>query len=294
ILVSVRTRDGQTIDDVAVKALRTNEPGGDAGPAVTESVPGVSLGDGRFRVGPLAQGRYRVEVADGVNPPVQADRAPGGLVEVASGIVEATVTLDRGESLRGRVVDGKGQAVPDVWVSATCRGDGGAAKAGADALVMLSSGGSGRRVVSGPEGRFAIGGLAARELCTVRAEQPYGAVGLARDARPGDDVTVTLPALGTLSGTAVSDDGKPVDSLTLSVRDDATATARTQTVSASGGRWSLANMMPGQLQILASDGRGHSAQQRVELAPGQALAGVLLELRALAGAPVAAGDVTHP
>ena len=42
------------------------------------------------------------------------------VVQVDSSISHQTVTLDLDQTLRGLVLDAKGQAQPDVWVGATC------------------------------------------------------------------------------------------------------------------------------------------------------------------------------
>jgi hypothetical protein len=145
-------------------------------------------------------------------------------------------------------------------------------------------------VISDTEGHFTIGGLARDARCTVRGEQPHGAVGLKRDARPGDDVVISLPALGTLSGTALTANGDFVERFAVSLRDEQTGQTRREMVAAPGGRWSLAKVQPGALQINA-DVEGTVAQARADLAPGQVLAEVRLEFRSLreARAPNAPG-----
>lgn len=87
-----------------------------------------------------------------------------------------------------------------------------------------------------------------------------------------------LAAPGSLSGVAFGVDGAPIARLTISTRDDETGTSRTVDVQCPAGRWRLDHVVAGHLQILASDGSGGGAQQRVVLAPGQALDGVQLQL----------------
>ena len=270
ILVTVQTAAAEPIDDVKVSAKVALDPSaadastatanaspslaaGDAappggGPLGPRVMNGVSLGNGHFRIGPLTKGRYQVLVADGVNPPVRPDRAPDGVVEVTGrAIVETTVTLSRGQRIRGRVVDGAHQPMPDVWVSATCRPE---SAPGDDSKTPAV--GSTKRVMSDPEGRFVLGGLEARTLCTVRAEQPYGSVGLQGDVHPGDEVAVTLPDLGTLRGTAVMANGRTVDQFTLSVQERDTGRARNESVTATGGNWTMAKVVPGRLENLGA------------------------------------------
>ncbi|HLK39016.1 MAG TPA: hypothetical protein VKU41_19780 [Polyangiaceae bacterium] len=55
----------------------------------------MALGDGRFRVGPLAPSRFQLHVSDGVNP-----HAPGpghDIINMTAGrTVETSVTVERG------------------------------------------------------------------------------------------------------------------------------------------------------------------------------------------------------
>jgi hypothetical protein len=295
ILATVRTSRSEPVDDVTVTATATDTAAASpaaagttsAPPAATAATPvgppsgprrvaGVSLGGGRFRIGPLLPGHYVVEAIDGVNPPSRAEGRGGDISIAGSTAVETTILVDRAASIRGTVVDGSGQPVPDVWVSATCRREG-ADTATPETSLPLVRPASARRVVSDPSGRFSVPGLERETVCVVRAEQPYGAAGLKRDARPGDDVVVALPALGSLGGTATDADGHPLEGFTLSLREEETGQVRNESVSSPGGRWTLARAMPGRLQIIAADGHGGGAQAQVELAPGQALNDVRLD-----------------
>jgi hypothetical protein len=134
-------------------------------------------------------------------------------------------------------------------------------------------------VVSDSEGHFRIEGLESDDSCMVRAEQLGGSVGVATTVHPGDEIVITLPPLGSLSGTATLSDGSPAASLTLSVRDPETGVFRTETVSTVEGRWSLAQVVPGHLQLSAFEQTGGSAQARLELAPGEQRDGIDLQFR---------------
>jgi hypothetical protein len=292
ILVTVRTSSGDLVDDVRVSATRSSGPGAaDASASLGQVVTGSPLGGGQFRIGPLIQGSYGVQASDSVNPPVPADGSSGGVVVHAGSDAHVTVTLERGASLRGRVVDDARQPLPDVWVSATCRLD---TPQATGPSTLAASLGAGPRVVSGADGSFTLEHLATHVLCDLRAEQPYGGVGVVRDARPGEAVVVQLPAPGHLSGMAVGTNGAPATELTLSIRDDETGSSRTASVTSPGGNWRLDGVLPGHLLIFASDANGGSAQQRVVLAPGQPLDGVRLDLQVARVAQGPAGVGTAP
>jgi hypothetical protein len=298
ILVTVQAPDGTGVDQVEVSAAMLSDespPAADlhaktsaasadhtsSGRSLRRGTPATALGNGRFQIGPLAAGAYRVQASDGVNPPAEPTDWPRGAVRVRAGVAHATVILRRGGSIRGRVVDSSGQGLPDLWVSADC------SSRSTDkepsplrARVPLRSG-SAARVVSDPEGRFRIDGLERDVSCVVRAEQPGGSIAVSSKVHPGDEAVITLPALGSLSGTARLPNGSPAASFTLAVRDPETGVARSETVSAIDGRWSLAQVVPGHLLLSAFEPTGGAAQARFDLGPGEQRAGIELQFRTI-------------
>ncbi|HLK40386.1 MAG TPA: carboxypeptidase regulatory-like domain-containing protein [Polyangiaceae bacterium] len=280
VLVNVRSPARDPIDDVTVTAVA-------AGGA--QKVSAVALGTGKFRIGPLSRGRYRIEVDDSVNRPATAGGGDGDSVEVDGNAVETIVVLDRRGRIRGHVLDGSGQPLPDVWVSADCRGAGARSPLEEARLRLATQSGQGKRVVSDSTGRFIIGALARDATCVVRADEPEGASAERKDVAPGDaDVVVTLPALGALRGTATTEDGRPIDRLEIGVRVDETGKTRSETVALKDGTWQLDRISPGRLAIFARDEQGATAELRADLAPGQTLEGVRVSLRA--GPLVRGGD----
>ena len=307
IVVTIQTPDGTGVDQVDVSAVALSDespPAADlnakttvasaarASPARTprRGTPGTALGNGRFQIGPLAAGAYRVQASDGLNPPAEPTDWPRGVVRVRAGVAHATVILRRGGSIRGRVVDSSGQGLPDLWVSADCS----SRSTDKEPSPLRSRAplrpGSSARVVSDPEGRFRIDGLENDTSCVVRAEQPGGSIAVASKVRPGDEAVIALPALGSLSGTARLPDGSPLASFTLSVRDPETGVARSETVSAIDGRWSLAQVVPGHLQLSAFEPTGGVAQARFELGSGEQRSGIELQFRTIPPSRLASGS----
>ena len=293
IVVTVRTPQGTGVDQVEVGATpaepdatspafdRDGKPGAPGTVAPRAFAPrlrlaGTGVGNGRFEIGPLAEGLYRVTVNDGINPPAEPIEWPQGLVRVGPGITQATVVLRRGGVLTGRVVDGAGQPLSDVWVTADCSAPPGGSRGRRFASTVSAAGSSGR-TISDLDGRFRIERIASEARCTLRAEQPDGGgIAVVKGVQAGSDTAITIAALGSLSGTAKRSDGTPVTSFQLSVRDPGGA-MRTETVTSTDGHWSLSRVNPGRMQILAFEPSLGDAQARVELAPGERRDGVELQ-----------------
>ena len=293
IIVTVRTPEGSGVDQVEVGAAPAAEtatpsspaPNGKQGPpgsgtarvrSTRARIVATGMGDGRFKIGPLTAGAYRVTASDGVNPPAEPSDWPQGTVRVDEGTARATVVLRRGGALTGRVVDRSGQPLPDLWVTADCTANAGGHRA---FLRIPPPSGASSRTISDVEGRFRIDHIADDARCRLRAEQPGGGgVGVAEAARAGDDVLITMAELGSLSGIALRPDGTPVTHFQLSVRAPEGLT-RTETVTAADGHWSLSQVVPGPMYLLAFEPSLGAAQMRVELAPGQRRDGIELHFR---------------
>jgi len=287
LIVRVQTPTGNAIDDVLVAAVSVDTPLARSpapGDAATRSPPvtavthqGTALGNGRFRVGPLASGRYRVEVSDAMNPPFTAERSKDGVVEIHRGLSEVPVTLDRAEKLRGTIVDHAGQPAPDVWVRAACSGGGEEQPSAVEFPVQL--GPDRRRAVSDTAGRFVIDGVARDRTCTVRAEQPFGAVGIRKGVHAGDDVVVTMPATGSLSGTAIDPSGAPVGRFVVTIREPASDFFRSQVIWSTDGRWTIPRVPPGRVELFVDDRSGQTARAAIVLSPDTSVDDIRLQFR---------------
>jgi hypothetical protein len=193
IMATVQNARSEPIEDmrvtatlVAAAALSGSNSGGvDADVPSGRVFGGVSLGRGRFRLGPLPPGRYEVHASDGVNEPIRAG-GPSGVFDVDRGVVAAMITVDRSGSIRGVVVDQSHQPVPDTWVSAQCQ------ETAVDPIWARTLAGRPKQTMSDKEGRFVVKDLRADARCTVRAEQPFGLAGGKSDVSAGDDIVVAL------------------------------------------------------------------------------------------------------
>jgi hypothetical protein len=184
IVVAVRDTGGAPVDDIAVRAI--------AGPL---SLPAESLGGGRFRVSPLEAGDYEIEAFDGVNVPARGSGPSGTTIAVPrEGIVSAEAVVDRRATLEGRVVDAGGAPVK-ASVRVACESTG-AERDLRRMAVLLGAGVKRGPVETGPDGHFAIGGVARDARCTVHA-QAATAAGSTPEVRPGEQAVITVkPAAG--------------------------------------------------------------------------------------------------
>jgi hypothetical protein len=209
IHVTVTGSGGTPIDTLRVTAISHDEPTPENLTARHKMMRGVGelegipRGRGLFQVGPLRPGTYDLAIDDGVNTPLVK------VVQVDSTISHHTVRLDLDQTLRGRVVDAKGQAQPDVWVSVTCSPELNAAAeepAWRGPIKMLHES---KRIVSDAEGTFQVTGIArTAQSCVVRADDSEGASGILTGARLGKTVTVTLQDPGLAAAPPENQDEK--------------------------------------------------------------------------------------
>jgi hypothetical protein len=217
IIASVRGSHSEPIDDLLVRAVSVmhykpgSEPAFDDPTAPRERpYDAVALGDGRFRIPHLPRGEYRVQAADGVNPPFEAGGPAGGTFQVSTEVTHVTITVDRSANIRGRVVDAAGQPMPDTWVSASCK------PSELEARPTLAFGPrlrpfTNKRTITNQEGQFTLNDLAPHTLCTVRAEQPFDLLGTKENVPAGvSDVLVGLAPVepSPSSGSTSSEPGR--------------------------------------------------------------------------------------
>jgi Carboxypeptidase regulatory-like domain len=256
LTVHVRTPADEPIEDVTVRATAIRELA-DARPAL--SIVGAALGRGSYRVGPLPAGAYAVSAHDGTNP---AARPEGpAAIDVADGNhAELQIVLERGATLRGRVVHTDGRAARDVWVSARCD----------DCADYDDLGLAARRTLTDDAGGFALEGLSLAARYSVQAEQPYGASAVAHGVPASEPVTLELPPLVALWGAARDSTGAPVSRFTLQAHHTETGLARNQLIVDAAGRFLLEGLMPGHLELDAIDARGRAAHASVLVAAASA------------------------
>jgi hypothetical protein len=194
--------------------------------------------DGRVHFPALLPGAYDVMIQcfGAVTPP-----APGRL-EVATEPIEQVWEVERGQAIRGVVVDASGAPVSGVSLSAVMLVPA--------SQVALSGGGFDE--ATDAAGRFEVAGLSAGTY----ALQPF-AEGFAPPREPVsvelpagrdvDDVRVTLPPQGSVRGLVVDDRGDPVGGVQVTAMGEFSGGAQ----SSGDGRFEIRGLYPGDYQVRA-------------------------------------------
>jgi hypothetical protein len=269
ILVDVQNAQGEPVSALHVAARRRGDTEPD--PFRTRDTLAVELGDGRYRIGPLPPGPYSVDVEDAVNPPFQALGPRGATIDVVDGSTTlAHVKLASTAVLEGTVVDEKGQAQANVWVSASHEAD--PTYQGLKRFRQPPP-----RVITDEEGAFRLEGLAADVPLTVEASEPFGGMTKLRDVTAGRALRVVLPSPASVSGVVVDAQGRGIPRIDVRARHEDSGTERGAQPSGKDGRFQITGVPPGRV-TLSAHGFRLSARQDLQLLSGQRLGGLRLVL----------------
>jgi hypothetical protein len=241
----------------------------------------VAQGDGHYRLGPLSPATYRVEVQDGDNPPLIVAEA---LALQPSQQAELRAVVNRGGTIRGKVVDEQAHPVANAWIKAEYQGR--ASEVRLDNLGRESRGVGLSRVLSDEDGNFQLDRLAKSAIYDLRAEKHHGGHTVQPGVREGSSVSLKLPSPGTLRGTVVDENGRPATSFDVAAGlVNVPESVQTLHVVSRDGRFQLEGVPAGrvQLQITARDGR--EAERLVDLSPNQRLEGLRLSFGQIEVAP---------
>ncbi|MBL8626501.1 MAG: carboxypeptidase regulatory-like domain-containing protein [Myxococcales bacterium] len=240
--------------------------------------------DGRFRLDGVEPGPHRVTVWRGRFEPVPR---PGGAegddrgepVTVVAGQT-ATVRLvveSQDGAITGVVKDAGGEPVGDAWIVAAREPDapGGAAGAGVR-QTRWTWGRTDRPVLTGSDGRFTVGGLAAGRY-TVRAYRRGGGETAAEHVATGSATTLTIPGTGSIAGTVAVATGGAAEAFELAVSDAQTGFERRERFAHTGGAFVLRDLPAGTYVVVAESAAGR-VQATVPLAADEDRTGVALVL----------------
>lgn len=267
---------GETVEGLSVTAIPMDAAGvaAEVNPALA-----IELGAGRYRMAPLPAGRFEVRVEDGINPGVASES-----VELESGSkAQLEIALDRTGKVAGRVVDDRGSAVADAWV--TILADALTATRGASmqraAFATLLPG----RVLTDAQGEFSFERLAGGGATySLEVSVPSTGAAKARAVKAGNtQLELVLQTVGSVAGKVEGVCGKgaphPVTIQTQSL-DTGQMLAPTRT--SREGTFVVTSVAPGALRITAYCEHPTGLVMGVttaQLAPGQKLEGVTVSLQ---------------
>jgi hypothetical protein len=177
------------------------------------SVTGV---DGSFKIVGLDAGKVTMTVRDDQGKLASARSDKPVEVELTAGQAVTGITISvesRDGTIRGKVVGSDGKPSPDAWVVATYQESGPPDMESRIARLMSTQ----VPVLTNADGRFTLDHLR-RGTYQIVVEGPRGSSRAEADnVKIDDDVTITLAALGTMSG-KVTANGAPVKTYDLDCR----------------------------------------------------------------------------
>jgi hypothetical protein len=233
-----------------------------------------------YHLGPLAEGDYRVELRDGLNPIKSAGDADGS-VHVQAGEVTRVEMTYGGYAGRivGRVLDSSGMPLENVWV--TAQGSGVNRNDIGQMLTPVTHANE-RRSLTNADGRFALDGLMETATFSVVASHALGGEARVEGVSVGRDVELRLTAPGRVGGVVLNDDGRPVTHFQISIsNNDSGQHMSSEFGPDAQGKWFVDHVAPGTVTISARTSEGFASVVR-ELGPAQHLNDI--ELRILPSA----------
>lgn len=266
---SIRARvlgpDDRPVEGALARATDLSRP--EAAGGVT--VEATSDGEGTVRLAPLAAGRWRIEIL----PPAGLRSWHGPLALKAGQTLDLGVVRSRpGVAVTGRVVSKEdGDPVAGAKVRA---------------LRSLNGGSSlERTATSDEEGRFELGGLAEGRY-ELHSEAKPEFVPLVAEGieAPAGGLTLELERAATLEGSAIADDGAPLEQLTVVARPvnpraPSSHAGTPEVVDRESGRFRIEGIAPGRFVVHArARGRLAARSAELDLAAGERREGLVLTL----------------
>ncbi|HXM79060.1 MAG TPA: carboxypeptidase regulatory-like domain-containing protein, partial [Thermoanaerobaculia bacterium] len=195
--------------------------------------------------------------------------------ETKEGIV---ISLRRGGSLSGRVLDPRGGSLPNASVSWQAAGSSGG---GAGAMFARFSGGAANTATTtDADGRFRFDGLPTGKVTVVADHSDYLEASREVDPEKETNVDITLGTGGSIAGSVVGRDGRtpmPGALVSLNQQGDAGMFGGADSARTDGsGAFLFEHLKPGRFKLSAQSGSGKSPSKDVILADNQRLDGVLI------------------
>lgn len=207
-------------------------------------------------------------------------------VDVAEGETKegVVISLRRGGSLSGRVLNTQGATVPNASVSWQTAGSGGGGAA-AGALGRLGGGvASNTATTTDADGLFHFDGLAEGKITVVVDHPDYLEASRDVDPEKESSVDISLGAGATITGSVVAADGRtpiPGAQVSLNPEGDTSAIGGSQSTRSDGnGGFLFDHLKGGRFKITAQAPTGTAAAKEVILTDNQRQDGVIVAMAA--------------
>lgn len=236
---------------------------------------------GAFSLGPLRPGGYALAVFARDQALRKAgttdDTNRGERVTVTGGqtsTVQLVVEAQTG-TITGTVVDARGAAVGDAFVSAARESDSQVTAAGTGAYQTRWSWNE-RPVLTGTDGGFTLGKLSPGTY-TIRAYRRGGGEAIVEHVALGGAARLTIRATAAISGRVHARGGAAPDELAITIRDLATGYRRREELYRTGGAYTMGDLPGGTYLVIAEAPTG-IGQTELVLREGETRGGVDLVL----------------
>ncbi|MCY1056319.1 carboxypeptidase regulatory-like domain-containing protein [Nannocystis sp. SCPEA4] len=279
----IEVREGHDLEDIRIELPAAGEVRGTVRDVRGRAVPGArvllrgstyvqttSLDDGSFRLTGVAAGAYQASVSRSDQPMrVQSgkgDEAPRVEVEIGETAVLNLVVAAQDGKISGRVVDGDGEALTDVFVEVLREPEGG--PPGSALRDMRWSMDRGLRPrMTDLDGRFEFGELPDGTY-TLVAHRRGGGEGVLERVALGSEALVKIAAPGSLVGRVRSPGGGGPERFSVELRDAATGYELRASFFRTDGTFSFPQVPAGQFVVAVEAPEG-AGKAEVALAAGE-------------------------
>ncbi len=248
---------GRVVDESGKALAKVHVTVGEAWFMPMKSAEATTDDKGDFTFAAVAPGSHTFNAADGEHAPAKSlpvtvsDHAVSGIA----------ITMKEGGTISGKVVDAKGAAVPYANVRIAPKSE----SAGMEQMTQ------GRQAVADDKGVFEVRGLPRTKLQAraTSSDASSKAVDLDLTAKPAaKDVSLVLDEVGTIAGTVVDDNGKPIAEVQVTALPDwfaaeqPTLAGLTSATTDGAGAFTIRGLPDGSYRLSASRSGGGRGFER--------------------------------
>lgn len=222
---------------------------------------------GAFTITGLRPGEYRLGARR--NFAHVATEKTQVMVRTGPTVVKLVAKIPAG-AIKGTVVDDDGKPLADTYVTAAPEGlDGHGPELTRNEYVAVQP------VMTGSDGAYALKGLTPGAYM-LRAYRRGGGEAILRNVAVGSTITLTIKRTASIEGVAKAGGIAPLQ-ITLLAEDRATGFSRAETMTRTDGKFALRDLPAGHYLVSIESETGRASTE-LDLAPGEARVGVMLEL----------------